>query len=440
MRKNQNERYEEQPLTGRGQRDGARRTADSLKHHVAQNHPRSERKRHKLPAQGAGSHGYHLRIAFAEPRHHLGRINVAYNRTNREKHHSHTHAEPESLADPRINPRTIIIAAHRLESLPEAYHKRVDEHADTCHDRHAGDSGIAISSGGNIKQDSSHARQSLTAERRASAINNFLEKGSLRSEVPETDADVLAPAVHIEQNEETAHLPADCRPCSSGNAHAANKNQQRSKPDIQHGSRRNADHRIERIPLKAHLIVEHQRRSHKRRTQQDDSKISFGIGQNGGSGTELTADERKKRLAHSRNDAPHGKRAEKPRGRHLLGVLVVLRSQLARNVVSRPVPEEKTESLDDGHDRKRNTHGRSSLRVDFPHKIRVNHHIDRRNHHADDCRNGQRTDERRNRRSGHLGKLVLMLVFHHMEFSPANLGIFAEAKRPDGGDSYKLIY
>ena len=229
--------------------------ADGLQKHVAEDDPCAERQSDELPAQGLCADGYHFGIVFTEPRYDFGRIDVAYDGTQGEEDDAHLDAVPKAFAHTRVNTRTVIVAAYGLESLPEANEEGVDEHADASHDGHACNGCIAIPSCGYVEQDSGEACQSLSAKRGASSVKDFAEIGEARSEVARADADVLSPAVHIEQDEEAAHLSAKRCPSGSGNAHIEYENQQRSQSDIEYCSRGDAYHRIECVPLKAHLVV-----------------------------------------------------------------------------------------------------------------------------------------------------------------------------------------
>ena len=78
------------------------------------------------------------------------------------------------------------------------------------------------------------------------------------------------------------------------------------------------------------------------------------------------------------------------------------------------MPEKESECLDNGHDGKGNPHCRRGLRVDFPDKIRVGHHVKGCYQHADDGRYRQRTDEWRYGSRGHQCVLVF-ISFHNAD-------------------------
>ena len=270
----------------------------------------------------------------------------------------------------------VIVAAYGLEALAETDEERVDEHADTSHDRHARNGGVAIPSGSYVEQDGGKACQSLPAERGASSVKDFAEISWLWREVAQADADVFSPAVHVEQDAEAAHLSAQRGVCRSGDAHAAYEDEQRSQPDVEHRAGGDAHHGVGGVALKAHLVVQHQRRCHEGRSQQDDAQISLGIGQDSGGRAQYAADRGQEQEPEKRDEASHDEGAEESRCRHFLGTLIVARPQPARDEIARPVSEEESERLYDSHDREGNSYGGGGLGVDFPYEIGIYHHVE----------------------------------------------------------------
>ena len=405
---------EEQPLACGGEQHGAYRLADGLQQHVAEDDPGAQRQGDELPAQGARAYGNHLGIVFAEPRHDFGRIDVADDGAHGEEHHAYLDAEPEALAHARVDARSVIVAAYGLEPLPEAYDERVDEHADAAHDGHARDGRVAIPPRSHVEQDGGKACQPLAAERGASAVDDFAQVGGSGREVAQADADVLAAAVHVDQDAEAAQLAAERRPGGSRDAHVVAEYQDGRQNDVEHRARGDAHHGVEGIALETHLVVQHQRRCHERRAQQDDAQIGLGVGQDGRRGAQLAADGGEVEQAEEGDEAAHDEGADEARGRHLLGAAVVARSQAARDEVARAVSEEEAEGLYDGHHREGDAHGGGRLRVDFPDEISVYHHVDGGDQHADDGGHRQRAYQPGDGRGGHQGIFVDMFVFHIM--------------------------
>ena len=138
------------------------------------------------------------------------------------------------------------------------------------------------------------------------------------------------------------------------------------------------------LPLKAHLVVEHEAAEQKRRAEEDDAQIRDGVRQDRLGGAEQPRDGRDEHVAEHRDENARAERAEKAGGGHALGVLVVLRAEAARDVVARAVPEEEADGLDERHRGERDADGRRGLRVDAADEERVGHVVKARDEHADD--------------------------------------------------------
>lgn len=124
------------------------------------------------------------------------------------------------------------------------------------------------------------------------------------------------------------------------------------------------------------MVVQHQRRCHEGRSQQDDAQIGLGIGQDSGGRAQYAADRGQEQEPEKRDEASHDEGAEESRCRHFLGTLIVARPQPARDEIARPVSEEESERLYDSHDREGNSYGGGGLGVDFPYEIGIYHHVE----------------------------------------------------------------
>ena len=145
--------------------------------------------------------------------------------------------------------------------------------------------------------------------------------------------------------------------------------------------------------MEAYLVVEHQRSRHKGSTQQNYTKITLRIGQYGRRRAKCYRQRRKEGQSHHGQQHPCSEGKKETRGCHAPCRICLASTQLARNEVARTMPEEKSNGLNDRHDGEDNAHGGSGLRIDFAHKVRVGHVVERRYQHTDDGRHSQRQYE-----------------------------------------------
>ena len=123
-------------------------------------------------------------------------------------------------------------------------------------------------------------------------------------------------------------------------------------------------------------------------------------------------------MAHQPDD--HDDRARRERGekagrRHALGLLAVLRAELARDVIARALTEEKADRLNERHQRKHHADRAGRARAEPADKEGVRHVVDRGDEHADDGRHGHFADQRLDRGFGKLLIFAgLCVIFHRL--------------------------
>ena len=76
---------------------------------------------------------------------------------------------------------------------------------------------------------------------------------------------------HAQQQHKAAKLTDNRGQSRPGNAQIVHEYQDRVKHHIDDSARDDANHTIDRISLKTNLVVQHQRRRHKRCPKQDDA-------------------------------------------------------------------------------------------------------------------------------------------------------------------------
>ena len=99
--------------------------------------------------QRGHTHRHHGRVG-AEDLHQM-RGGHPQQRGQRHKHAGgEPHAEPVPFLDARVQAGAVVVSAHRLEALAEAYDHRVGAQHDAHHDGHAGDGRVAERVGGDV--------------------------------------------------------------------------------------------------------------------------------------------------------------------------------------------------------------------------------------------------------------------------------------------------
>lgn len=96
---------------------------------------------------------------------------------------------------------------------------------------------------------------------------------------------------------------------------------------------------------------------------------------------------------------------------HLGGILKVVRTQLAGDVVARAVSTEEAERLNHCHQRENDANGGGGAGVDFADKKGVRHVVKGCDQHTDDGRDCQLANQSGNRGLGHTVKFLLSLFF-----------------------------
>lgn len=176
VRKNEDQRDEEESAAGRGQQVGGHWLAARLGQHVARHDEAVERQRADLPAQGDNANGDDLGI-IAKDADEMITEQPAEDRADDEKDCADGYREPIGTFQTGDETGTEAEATKRLETLSQADDDGHDHHRDAVDNAHGSDGGVAVVACGMVEHHRGQAEQSLTAQRRAAAEEDFLEGG-----------------------------------------------------------------------------------------------------------------------------------------------------------------------------------------------------------------------------------------------------------------------
>ena len=227
------------------------------------------------------------------------------------------------------------------------------------------------------------------------------------------DADVLAFMRHPEEHGAAETLADEGGYGGSGNAQLEVENEQRSQNQIEQHTRHDAFHRIHRIALKAHQIIQRKRGGHKGSTQQDNAQITLGVRKNGGRRTHQKAERCEEKMTQNGDEKSGKKTQHKARGCHLLCLFRMLGAQLSRNIIARSVAKEETYRLNYSHCCKGNAYRCHTLRVDAAHEIGVGEIVHARRQHTDNRWYGHRKNHMMHRGMSEERIVVSFLFLHN---------------------------
>ena len=212
----------------------------------------------------------------------------------------------------------------------------------------------------------------------------------------------------------------------SGNAQLEVENEQRSQNQIEQHTRHDAFHRIHRIALEAHQVIQRKRGGHKGSTQQNNAQITLCIRKNGGRRTHQKAERCEEKMTQDGYEETGKKTQHKARGCHLLCLFRMLGAQLSRNIIARSVTEEETNRLNHSHCCKGNAYRCHTLRVDAAHEIGVGEVVHARRQHTDNRWYGHRENHMMHRGMCEERIVVSFLFLHNFmmlfgAFQPAKV-------------------
>lgn len=176
VRKNEDQRDEEESAAGRGQQVGGHWLAARLGQHVARHDEAVEWQRADLPAQGDDANGDDLGI-IAKDADEMITEQPAEDRADDEKDCADGYREPIGTLQTGDETGTEAEATKRLETLSQADDDGHDHHRDAVDNTHGSDGGVAVVACGMVEHHRGQTEQSLTAQRRAAAEEDFLEGG-----------------------------------------------------------------------------------------------------------------------------------------------------------------------------------------------------------------------------------------------------------------------
>lgn len=306
---------------------------------------------------------------------------------------------------------------HRLVPLPEAEHRRKDEHEDPPNDRHRGHRRIPVGRRVDVEGHRRGARKPLAAEGGEAGFHNGKVGGKLPGDPPEADADdTLPPEEEAEHDAEADTLAEEG--CDGGAAGFQAKGEDKDwvERDVEHPAEREPHHRENRPPLGAQEVVEDKGAAHHRRAQQDVLGVVPGVGEDGGRRAEEVHQRVEEQKAQNRQKEPEGKGGEERGGAHLVGLVVLLLPQQPRNQAAGPHSQHEADGLDQRHQRKDDPDRPGRAGAELGDKVGVGHIVDGVCQHADDSRNRHRNDQPRDRRFDHLLILALLAGCVHRFF------------------------
>lgn len=140
-RQKQNKRNQEDAAPRQAEKRGPEHFPGSLHHHVADRHPRRQRKRQALEPQRGAADANHLRIP-AEQLDQERRRKEFGDGEHDQKNRRDFDAEAERPLDPIVKLCSVIESADRLEPLPETDQDEVREMRKARNDRHRRNGGV----------------------------------------------------------------------------------------------------------------------------------------------------------------------------------------------------------------------------------------------------------------------------------------------------------
>ena len=198
----------------------------------------------------------------------------------------------------------------------------------------------------------------------------------------------------------------------SRNAQLEVEDEQWSQNQIEQHTRHDALHRIHRIALKSHQIIQRERGGHKGSTQQDYAQITLGVRKNGGRRTHQNTERYEEKMTQNGDEESGKKTQHKARGCHLLCLFRMLGAQLSRNIIARSVAKEETYRLNYSHCCKGNAYRCHTLRVDAAHEIGVGEIVHARRQHTDNRWYGHRKNHMMHRGMSE-ERIVVSFLFLH---------------------------
>ena len=148
------------------------------------------------------------------------------------------------------------------------------------------------------------------------------------------DADVLAFMRHPKEHGAAETLADERGYGGSRDAQLEVEDEQWSQNQIEQHTRHDALHRIHRITLEAHQIIQRKRGGHKGSTQQDYAQITLGVRKNGGRRTHQKAERCEEKMTQDGDEKSGKKTQHKARCCHLLCLFRMLGAQLSRNIIA----------------------------------------------------------------------------------------------------------
>ena len=162
------------------------------------------------------------------------------------------------MAQTVVQGSSITITTEWLESLTKTNNDCHDKHCDTTDYRHGSNSSIAITSCCNIKKNDGNACQSLSRQRRRTAIYYLthimpMQREEAWTKTYSSSSTIMA---HCKQYNDTNHLSDDGGNSSATQLKTTTEYQDGVENHIEQGSADDAPHSITGIALHAQLVVE----------------------------------------------------------------------------------------------------------------------------------------------------------------------------------------
>ena len=355
---------------------------NGLGKHIAHHNEPPQRDRRELQPQRQRANADHLRVLPPESRHNRPSKNERNAPQHQQNHRRHLHAEPKRLPHPLILPRAVAETAYRLEPLAKPDHRRVHEHDEPAADRHGRNSRVAIHARSIVEQDGRHAGNALPPQGWKPIVKNppVHLRGGL--EPPGRDRDSVFMQRALEQQDQKAHRLGDRRGDGrAGNAQVQAEDQQRVQQHVKNAAGGDANHAVQRQPLKPQEIVQHQRPHHKRRGIEDVHRIGARVGHDGLRRAEETHQRIDTQIPQHGDHHTRAHRCEEAHRAIGLGLLVIARAQGAADVGAAAHAQREGHGLNNRHSRKNHAHRAGGGGADLADKIGIRHIVNIGNEH-----------------------------------------------------------
>lgn len=237
--------------------------ARDLEEHVRQHGERKQDERRAVGAKRGGADFRDARIRVLEQAHHTRRADEERGGDEREHGKAGLDAERVSLDHAVVALGAEVVACHGLESLAEADKDGADEQHHAHDDRHRGQRRVAVDGGVDVQRHAGGRGQPLAQQRREAGAHDQTVKAEASRSPAQADPEHRAVEHEVREQDAEAHALTDDRgDRCAGDAHAEAEDEQRIERYVQQSAGDDADHREERLALRAQIGVHHERRGH----------------------------------------------------------------------------------------------------------------------------------------------------------------------------------